>query len=310
MVGAFPEAKAHINRCAEGFKRPAYLISRPKVRRTDANFALLRVSVSFTVTYFAPVDEKTATSDAEALEDAQDAILGLFDCGYLAVGDRKLTVTLSAGDPGADSVPVTVSLDYFEDRPMEAAGAKMGQALAEAQAIAANEYNATDGAQSQLESNKILAEDIKNDTSLQSEYYDAGYTMGEQFSKGYQSGIAASKGASTNLGSQGYNNWNFGGVTREKSSAGSTSAAGQSENFLRTHGYASGLDYVPYDNFPARLHLGEGVLTANENRQRKSGGVPAVTVTGNTFYVRQDSDIDAIASTIVNKMIAAKELAG
>jgi len=193
---------------------------------------------------------------------------------------------------------------------MEAAGAKMGQALAEAQAIAANEYNATDGAQSQLESNKILAEDIKNDTSLQSEYYDAGYTMGEQFSKGYQSGIAASKGASTNLGSQGYNNWNFGGVTREKSSAGSTSAAGQSENFLRTHGYASGLDYVPYDNFPARLHLGEGVLTANENRQRKSGGVPAVTVTGNTFYVRQDSDIDAIASTIVNKMIAAKELAG
>jgi|GEM_PF-1188081 len=120
MVGAFPEAKAHINRCAEGFKRPAYLISRPKVRRTDANFALLRVSVSFTVTYFAPVDEKTATSDAEALEDAQDAILGLFDCGYLAVGDRKLTVTLSAGDPGADSVPVTVSLDYFEDRPMPA----------------------------------------------------------------------------------------------------------------------------------------------------------------------------------------------
>jgi hypothetical protein len=28
----------------------------------------------------------------------------------------------------------------------------------------------------------------------------------------------------------------------------------------------SGLDYVPYDNFPARLHEGERVLTKEENQ--------------------------------------------
>ena len=33
-----------------------------------------------------------------------------------------------------------------------------------------------------------------------------------------------------------------------------------------SYSLASGLDYVPYDNFPARLHKGEAVLTAEENK--------------------------------------------
>lgn len=36
-------------------------------------------------------------------------------------------------------------------------------------------------------------------------------------------------------------------------------------------GYAKGLSYVPYDNYIARLHRGEEVLTAAEARQRRSG---------------------------------------
>jgi len=34
---------------------------------------------------------------------------------------------------------------------------------------------------------------------------------------------------------------------------------------------ASGLNYVPYDNFHARLHEGEAVLTADENKKRRKG---------------------------------------
>jgi hypothetical protein len=47
----------------------------------------------------------------------------------------------------------------------------------------------------------------------------------------------------------------------------------------------------------ARLHKGERVLTAQENREYSSGGAgnKQVIITGNTFHVRQDSDIQKIA---------------
>jgi len=62
-------------------------------------------------------------------------------------------------------------------------------------------------------------------------------------------------------------------------------------------GYAGGLNYVPYDRFPALLHRGEMVLPrgeAEEYRKGRASGV-SVTISGNTFNVRQDSDIQKIA---------------
>lgn len=62
-------------------------------------------------------------------------------------------------------------------------------------------------------------------------------------------------------------------------------------------GYAGGLNYVPYDRFPALLHRGEMVLPrgeAEEYRKGRASGV-SVTISGNTFHVRQESDIQKIA---------------
>ncbi|XID95784.1 hypothetical protein ACF3MZ_15205 [Paenibacillaceae bacterium WGS1546] len=66
--------------------------------------------------------------------------------------------------------------------------------------------------------------------------------------------------------------------------------------------HASGLDNVPYDGYRARLHKGETVLTRTEATEyREKGGnnsKPNVVITGNTFHVRQESDIDAIANKL------------
>lgn len=113
--------------------------------------------------------------------------------------------------------------------------------------------------------------------------------------------------------------------------------------------YAYGLDYVPYDEFPALLHQGERVLTAAEAREMdrgvlagagsfafglsaapydgfpallhqgeritppaesRSGGDIQVTVTGNTFQVRQESDVDEIAEALAQKLQNAMLRAG
>lgn len=68
--------------------------------------------------------------------------------------------------------------------------------------------------------------------------------------------------------------------------------------------YAYGLDYVPYDNFPALLHQGERVQTAVEARSERT--MPAITITGNSFTVREEADISRVAS----ELLAQMELAG
>lgn len=53
-------------------------------------------------------------------------------------------------------------------------------------------------------------------------------------------------------------------------------------------GHAKGLNYVPYDNYPALLHRGEQVLTASQARRRNDGGMDvAALLNGLTGAVRE-----------------------
>jgi hypothetical protein len=68
--------------------------------------------------------------------------------------------------------------------------------------------------------------------------------------------------------------------------------------------HATGLSRVPRDNYPALLHKDETVLTKGEADKRRMGRGDSggVLVTGNTFHVRHESDIDAIARALAREI--------
>lgn len=86
---------------------------------------------------------------------------------------------------------------------------------------------------------------------------------------------------------------------------GSIGPSSEPKGFWGALGFSGGLDRVPYNNYPARLHQDEMVLNSQEARDYRngrSGGGPSVTVTGNTFVVRNDSDIEAIAGALIARL--------
>lgn len=68
--------------------------------------------------------------------------------------------------------------------------------------------------------------------------------------------------------------------------------------------HANGLSYVPFNGYRAELHQGERVLTSDENKSYSSGK-GGITITGNTFHVRQESDIDSIARALAQHIAMA-----
>lgn len=187
---------------------------------------------------------------------------------------------------------------FTSDSEKQKASAEMGRILAEAQAIATNEYNASEGAQLALESNKTLAKRIKNDSAAQEDYWDAGYAMGQQFTLGLVSGMNENRP----LGEQ-HPNYAITGMTMEQ--AREIYMPNYPGATTRNHAY--GLNFVPYDNYPALLHQGERVLTASENRSHNTK--TPINITGNNFVIRSDDDIKGVAYEIAKLMERAYALA-
>lgn len=177
------------------------------------------------------------------------------------------------------------------------AQADMGRLLAEAQVMAQNEYNASEGAQILLESQLSLAQTVAADTSADATYYNAGQRLGQQYTQGISAAITSYRPPSVTLPSVSV----AGGTTSR--------ATGGSHLTGATSPYrAIGENRVPRDNTLYLLHEGERVLTAREARaadRKESGGNVVVNMGGN-YTVRQDSDIDAIAEAVAARVLAAK----
>lgn len=188
---------------------------------------------------------------------------------------------------GAKEAEMRSSMDDLLERSKEIAdGQTMSDELYAAIADAEVKYLDSDAYQELYDSQQRLIEAVRND--LAQVNYDCGYSLGQEFTKGYNAAILAQNPM-----------YYEGNVPQLEAPLSPTPAPG----------YAYGISYIPYDNFPARLHQGERVLTAAQARQmdakQSSGGV---VVTGNTFVVREESDIDAIAYALYEKLEAASSI--
>lgn len=188
------------------------------------------------------------------------------------------------------------------------AGAKMGALLAEAQIIAANEYNASEGAQLALQSQLDLADQIRKDTATNDAFWDAGYTKGQEFSKGLAAGmLEAAKEALEPIVSNHHalagSEFDLSSYDQDELQA--AMDAGMLDFYLANAGqHAFGLNRVPYDGYPALLHEDERVLTAQEARAQDAGGqqVVRITLTGNNFVGTGEDMADQIAEILVRKL--------
>ncbi len=177
-----------------------------------------------------------------------------------------------------DAMNDAMGSEAYKTAEAEGDAAEMGRILMKAKIDGMNEYNANEGKDEELTQELSLIESVRNDTALNNSYWNAGYTLGQEFSKGRAAATTDSAWADA------VNNFNS-GYTKHRSG----------------HQRAMGIDYVPYDNFPALLHEGEKVLTAGEARQEKNG-VGSIQIVINGMTVREDADIDRVAQALLSKL--------
>ena len=197
---------------------------------------------------------------------------------YTAIGAWKASLENAKEQYIRDAMNDAMGSEEYKTAEAEGDAAEMGRILMKAKIDGMNEYNANEGKDEELAQELSLIESVRDDTALNNSNWDAGYTLGQEFSKGRAAATTDSAWADA------VNNFNS-GYTKHRSG----------------HQRAMGIDYVPYDNFPALLHEGEKVLTAGEARQEKNG-VGGIQIVMNGTVIREEADVQRIAQEMLNKL--------
>lgn len=198
---------------------------------------------------------------------------------YTAIGAWKASLENAKEQYIRDAMNDAMGSEEYKTAEAEGDAAEMGRILMKAKIDGMNEYNANEGKDEELAQELSLIESVRDDAALNSAYWDAGYTLGQEFSKGR---TAATNEAMVEEA------WRLSGRTKGR-------------HVTNWNARAIGIDYVPYDNFPALLHEGEKVLTAGEARQEKNG-VSGIQIVMNGTVIREEADVQRIAQEMLNKL--------
>ncbi len=193
-----------------------------------------------------------------------------------------------------DAVDAMMASDAYQEAQEEGNAAEMGRLIMEAKVQGMNEYNASEGAQLALQAELDLADAIREDSASDQAYWDAGYKKSQEFSRGLAAGLAGE----------------IGGVAAPGNGELAPSylmTSGREALYARAagRGYATGLERVPYDGFPAVLHRDERVLTAGEARGQRAG-TGGIVIEINGLSVREEADVERIASQLWERISLAR----
>lgn len=236
--------------------------------------------------------------DSEELGDA-----------YEAIGAWKAELENAKEQYVRDAVNEAMSSEEYQTAQAEGDAAEMGRIIMQAKIQGMNEYNANEGKDEVLAQEIALIDGVREDASLNDSYWNAGYTLGQEFSKGRAAGMSDGETVLDAANDAGEKAESFIGqsvIGTIGSWVGSLFGIGGGDDEAESNAW--GLDRVPYDNYLTYLHEGERVLTASQAREMDRGGMPPIniTVSGNTFGAGLDEAAvaEAIADTAVRKILA------
>ena len=213
---------------------------------------------------------------------------------YEAIGAWKAELENAKEQYIRDAVNEAMSSEDYQTAQAEGDAAEMGRIIMQAKINGMNEYNANEGKDEVLAQELALIEGVREDTALGDAYWDAGYTLGQEFSKGRAAGMSGGAGEDS-------------GDFTDPASA-NYSPIMMAYSGLDVPGYATGLDRVPYDNYPAILHEGERVLTASQARSYDRGGGTGggIVINMNGAVIREESDIEKVAQALYERLVQAR----
>jgi hypothetical protein len=219
-------------------------------------------------------------------DDVMDALLnGNFDSDVLS--KDQLDTMQDLHDRFNDAYTI-----WEESGETDMDAARDAKRIAEdAESYATDWYESSDYYQKDLDSEIDLLKSIRDNTAGSLATMNE-YRLEQEKSKG-QGATLYGKSISVD------------GQLTEKGNWWSSQAATTVDDYGGVSGYAYGLDRVPYDDYPAMLHAGERVLTAQEARAQDAQAGQAsiqITVSGNSFTGTGEEMADQLAEIIARRL--------